>query len=80
MFLDFVADSGDIAEKSKGLPPIARPKKRGIKLCPKAEDAWGKLISQSSEVYLYTLILMLRAETSDFDNLEIVVLHFINIV
>ncbi|XP_073223744.1 uncharacterized protein [Cicer arietinum] len=42
-------DSGDIAEKSKGLPPIARPKKRGIKLCPKAEDAWGKLISQSSE-------------------------------
>ncbi|KAK2457211.1 AAA-type ATPase family protein [Trifolium repens] len=40
-------ESGEIEEKSRGLPPLARSKKRCTKLNPKA--AWGKLISQSSE-------------------------------
>jgi hypothetical protein len=44
----FVTESGEIEEKSRGLPPLARSKKRCTKLNPKA--AWGKLISQSSEV------------------------------
>ncbi|XP_058770271.1 uncharacterized protein LOC131643920 isoform X2 [Vicia villosa] len=38
---------GGIAEKSNGLPPLARSKKRCIKSSP--ECAWGRLISQSSE-------------------------------
>lgn len=51
-FMDFVAESesGGINLKSKVLPPLARSKKSCIKSSPKA--AWGRLISQSSEVYI----------------------------
>lgn len=48
-FMDFVLESGQIAEKSKVLPPLARSKKRCTK--SNSKSAWGKLISQSSEVY-----------------------------
>ncbi|CAI8603792.1 unnamed protein product [Vicia faba] len=40
-------ESGGITEKSNGLPPLARSKKRCLKSSP--EIAWGRLISQSSE-------------------------------
>ncbi|KAL5095923.1 hypothetical protein RYX36_000250 [Vicia faba] len=40
-------ESGGIAEKSNGLPPLAQSKKRCLKSSP--ENAWGRLISQSFE-------------------------------